>query len=409
MGCFRRSALTAAAVMLVVSLLTFMMPNRVFAATTLVQSNSGTAGSATFSTAATAGNLLVAICSTNVTATISSPSGFSTAKNESVNPSQGIFYKIAAGGETTIACTFSAGTSQPVQIFEFSGIENVTPLDVVNSVTSSGTTATASSGSLTNNNYNDLLLASVTSDGTTAPTGWTNSFTQIISSSISGKPSARMAYGSAYFSVSSPSSYSTSASVASGSSWLGQIAAFRIAPTPIFSGDIVDATGASVATPTVGMTSLNQAFACQTSTGTLGTSSEQVRVTNTTPADNLGWNLTIAASSSAWSDSGGQTYAYNNAAGSPAGCTSGQLTISPAAQIITPESSPEYGCTTSGISAGANTAMTGTTPVTLTAASSAASYYCYWDITNIGLSQTVPSLQPAGSYSLALTITLTAL
>jgi hypothetical protein len=53
--------------------------------------------------------------------------------------------------------------------------------------------------------------------------------------------------------------------------------------------------------------------------------------------------------------------------------------------------------------------MTGTTPVTITSANSSSSYYCYWDITNIGLSQAIPPMQPAGAYSLSLTLTLTAL
>ncbi len=403
-----RSKYIAPVAILVLMICGIFVPSKTYAATTLAESNYSTSGSVSFSTAATAGDLLVAICSSNGAYTLTAPSGFSTAINEASDPSQAIFYKVAAGGETTISCTYSGGTDA-IQIIEFSGIENVSPLDVVNTVTSSGSSSIASSGSLTNNNYNDLLIAGITSDTNTSPSGWTNSFTQMISTSSGGKPSTRMAFGSAYFTVNSPSSYSTSATVASGYNWRGQIAAFKIAPSPVFSGDIVNSSGTSITSPTVSLTALNQSFSCQTATGVLGTSSQQIRITNTEPSDNLGWNLTIAASSSSWSDGSGQNYAYNNASGSPAGCTAGQLTISPASQVITPETSPEYGCTNTGLSAGADSAMTGTTPVTITSASSSASYYCYWDITNIGLSQAVPSMQPAGSYSLSLTLTLTAL
>ena len=403
-----RSKYLATAGMLLLMVCGIFIPSTAYASTTLVQSNYSTSGSASFSTAATAGYLLVAICSSNGAYTITAPSGFSTAINEPSDPAQAIFYKVATGGETTISCTYSGGTDA-IQIMEFSGTENVSPLDAVNTVTSSGSSGTASSGTVTNNNYNDLLIAGITSDTNTSPSGWTNSFTQIISTSSGGKPATRMAFGSAYFTVSSPSSYSTSATVASGYNWRGQIAAFKIAPTPVFSGDIVNASGTSISNPVVSMTALNLSFNCQTATGVLGTSAQQIRITNTTPSDNLGWNLTIAATSSSWSDGSGQSYAYNNSSGSPAGCTSGQLTISPAAQVITPETSPEYGCSNTGLSAGANSAMTGTTPVTITSANSSSSYYCFWDITNIGLSQAIPPMQPAGAYSLSLTLTLTAL
>ncbi len=406
----RRSMLIASAGILFAAIIMGLMsPPKAYAAASLVQSNYSTTGSVTLATAATAGDLLVAICSTRGTYTITAPTGFSSAINESSDPAQGIFYKVAAGGESTISCTYSGGVNLVIQIIEFSGIENVSPLDAVNTATSSGSTGTASSGSVTNKNYNDLLIAGITTDNSTAPSGWTNSFTQIISQSVGGKATDRIGYGSAYFTVSSASSYSTTATVSNGSNWRGQIAAFKIAPTPVFSGNIVDATGATVSSPSVAMTPLTETFVCQASTGTLGTSAQQIQVTNTTPTDNLGWNLTIAASSTAWTDTAGHTYAYNNSAGTPAGCSGGQLTISPAAEVITPEASPEYGCTNTGISAGTNTAMSGTTPVTLVSASSTSSYYCYWNITNIGLSQEVPAAQPAGSYSISLTLTLTAL
>ena len=384
------------------------------AAVSLVQAtstNSGTSPvSLSFSTTPTAGNLLVAICSADAAATISAPSGFSTVINESSDPAQAIFYKVSVGNETSISCGFSAGGDMAIQIYNYSGIENVTPLDAYNTSTSSGSTTPASTGSVSTNNASDLLIGAVTSDASSGIASWTNSFVQETATTSGGKPSTRLDAASADLSVSSSGSYSSLPAVQSGSNWRGQIAAFKIAPAASFGADIVNSSGVSVSSPSVSMSAMSYAFACQTSTGTLGSASQKIRVTNTTPADSNGWNLTIGASSADWSDGAGHTYAYNNSAGSPAGCTSGQLTINPTAATITPESSPEYGCTNTGVSAyTASTAFTGSTPATIIQASPSSSHYCYWDITGITLSQTIPPVQPSGTYSINFTITLTAL
>jgi len=391
-----------------------LVPQHVNAAASLVQvtsANSSTSPvSVTYSTAATSGKLLIAICTSNAAATITAPTGFSTAINESGDPAQGIFYKVAAGGESSVSCSFSAGGTGAIQLYEYSGIENVSPLDVVNTTSSSGTTSPASSGTLTSNNTNDLLLAGIVSDASSGISSWANSFTQETGGTAGGNPAHRTSYASADLSVSSTSSYSTTATVGGGSNWRGQIAAFKIAPAPVFSGDIVDGSGTSVSSPSITMTSTAIGFSCQTVTGTLGTSSQKIRITNTTPADNNGWNLTIGASSSNWSDGAGHSYAYNNSAGSPAGCTSGQLTVDPTTATITPETAPEYGCTTTGVSKyGSSTAFTSTSSATLITAGGTSSHYCYYDITGIGLSQKIPATQHSGSYSINLTLTLTAL
>jgi hypothetical protein len=402
------------AVLLAGILIFVQAPARVGAAASLtetpIEANSGSSpASATFSPTATAGKLLVVICSTNTAATITGPSGYTTAINESGSPAQGIFYKVAAGGEGSTSCSFSAGGEFTVQLYEYSGIENITPLDAKNTTTSTGSTNPASSGTVTTNNASDLLLAAVACDTSCGvDTGtWSNTFTKEIGAQSGGKPSTRIAVASADLSVSSAGSYSTTDSYNSGN-WHGQIVAFKIAPTVIFGGDIVDGSGGSVSSPSVAMTTALSSFACQTSTGTLGTSTQKIRITNTDPSRSLGWTLTIGASTSNWNDSSGHTYAYNNSAGSPAGCTSGQLTVNPTAATITPESSPEYGCTNTGVTDySSSTALTGSTQATLVTAGATASYYCYWDITGISLSQKIPPGQHGGSYTLGMTLTLT--
>lgn len=103
--------------------------------------------------------------------------------------------------------------------------------------------------------------------------------------------------------------------------------------------DIVNDSYASVSSPSVNMSAKTFNFACQTgasaSTGTFGTSSQQIYVKNPDAADN-GWAVTIAASSptAVW-DSSVADYDFNDAA--TAGCSdgadtdafAGQLTIDP--------------------------------------------------------------------------------
>jgi hypothetical protein len=386
---------------------------QVHAAASLVQVNSTNSGTSPVSltyTTPTSGHLLVVICGTDAAATITGPSGFSTAINESGDPAQGIFYKVSAGSEGSVSCSFSTGGQHAIQIYEYSGTEDVSPLDIAVSTGSTGSTSPASSGSVTTRNTNDLLLAAVMSDASSGIGSWSNSFIQETSTTSGGKPSTRLDTASADLSVSSTGTYSTAPAVSSGSNWRGQIVSFKIAPASTFSGDIVNSgTGASISSPSVLMTSVARGFGCQTATGTLPASGESIRLTNTNPSDSNGWTLTIAASSSNWSDAGSDTYSYNNSSGSPPGCSAGQLTVDPSSETITPESAPEYGCTSTGITKGSSTAFSGVTPITIASAGGTASHYCYWDFTGVNLSQKIPATQPSGSYSIGLTLTYAAL
>ncbi|HEX6258439.1 MAG TPA: hypothetical protein VFZ48_03090 [Candidatus Saccharimonadales bacterium] len=178
--------------------------------------------------------------------------------------------------------------------------------------------------------------------------------------------------------------------------------------------DIVDAAGTTVASPSLAMSGTSSSGACQTSTGTLGVSAQKIRTTNTTATP--GWSLSIAATGGVtanWS-SGTATYDFNDATGSPAGCAdgadadslAGQLSINPSAGTVTPQA----GCTNTGVSLGSSAAFAqGTTDsITIASASASAQTNCYWDITGLALSQQIPALQAAGSYSLNMTLTVVA-
>jgi len=174
-------------------------------------------------------------------------------------------------------------------------------------------------------------------------------------------------------------------------------AAWRSPGTGILGVDIVDSSGCGVSSPGVSMSSSGLSFACSTPTGTLGTSSQKVRVTNTTGSPN--WSLTVAAT-------GGDTSLWSTADGVDADSgEAGQLSLNPSTATVTPKS----GCTATGISLGGLAAFAQGTLNSLTLASaSGANTNCYWDIIGVGASQKVPPERSAGTYNLNLTVTVTA-
>lgn len=369
--------------------------------------------SATFGTAATAGDLLIAVCGYNASSTLTAPSGFTTAINQSGTVSLAIFYKVAAGTETTISCPFTgSGGSGVIMLYEFSGVRILNELDAVNTTASSGNSATASSGSVTTTNASDLLIAGMIADSSSTPGSWTSSFTTGLSGSVGGKPQTRTSYSSGYLSTSSAGTFSSTVAIGSGN-WRGQIAAFKVAPVALLSTDIVDGSDVSITNPSVTFPTLNRSFSCVTNTGQLSSATQKIRVTNTTTTP--GWSLSIAPTSGGsalWTKGGTPAayYDFNDSGG--AGCTDsdgdgygGQLSVVPTGATITPQS----GCSTTGVSLlGSTTGFTGPSAITLASGSASTPFYCYWDIIGLSLSQKVPASQAAGTYNVGLTITVVA-
>ncbi len=155
--------------------------------------------------------------------------------------------------------------------------------------------------------------------------------------------------------------------------------------------DIVDGSGASVASPSVAFPSTTFDFACQTKSATLGTSTQKVRINN----PRLGGVKLDIAGTGSWSD-GSHTYSYNDGAGS--GCTNGQMTVGVGSFDFNQTSganTPTY--TTPGGS------FSGATPVTLFNNTSTTAWDA--DLTGYTLSQKIPAEQPDGTYSLSMTLT----
>lgn len=407
-----------AALLLIVTPL--FVPKPAFAAATLVQSatgvtNGGTSVSATYLASPTAGNLLIAVCGVRASATITGPSGFTTAINEAGTPSQAIFYKVSAGTESGAqSCGSSVSGRLGIAIFEYSGMTTASPLDAVNTVASTGNSTSPASGSVTTATASTLLVGGLTTQANTTFTSWTNSFTEVADFANGGAAASRASYAVATSEVSTTGTYSTVAAAGTGA-WRGQIAAFKVAPSSVLSTDIVDSGGATVGSPSAAFGAVNAMLLCQASTGTLGSASQKIRTTNTTANGN--WTLTIAATSGATSTwtNGTTTYDYNDGGGSPAGCAdsadtdsrAGQLTVDASPSAIAPQS----GCATTGIAKGASTAFAEGSVNSITLLTATASQTnCYYDLTGVALSQQVPPEIPASgaSYSLSLTITVTA-
>lgn len=180
---------------------------------------------------------------------------------------------------------------------------------------------------------------------------------------------------------------------------------------PTVTVEIVDSSGVIVSNPTIAMTVKNLTFNSQTSSGTFGSSNQKVRVSNSSAIPQ--WTLSIGAtggSLATWS-SGTNYFDFNDNItkaidGSDADSYGGQLTINPSAGDITPKT----GCASIGITLGSQASFVQDTVnnITVATANSTANTNCYWDFTGIALSQTIPAQQNVGTYSIDMTLTITA-
>ncbi|MEI7498352.1 MAG: hypothetical protein WCK11_03660 [Candidatus Falkowbacteria bacterium] len=180
--------------------------------------------------------------------------------------------------------------------------------------------------------------------------------------------------------------------------------------------DIRDNSRVTVASPTVAMSAINASFGCASTTGTFGSSTQRIYVDNPSAANN-GWTLSLAATGGATSywTSASSTFDFNDP--TTAGCTdgadadtlSGQMSINPSGSTITAEYTS--GSSILGISKGSNSAFNqGTTDsITIMSAANTASSTWRGYQTGIGVVQTIPAEQPAQSYTLGMTLTVTAL
>jgi hypothetical protein len=187
--------------------------------------------------------------------------------------------------------------------------------------------------------------------------------------------------------------------------------------------DIKDGSRDTVASPAVTMSAVGFSFDCQSggsaSTGTFGTSSERIYVTNGDAADS-GWTLTLAATggaTDAWANgTPTDTIDFNDAGAS--GCTddgttgdtdglAGQMTIDPSVSTLTTDCGS---CTTTSVSKGSSDAFDEGTTDDITLLNAAAGSDDIWRgyLTDVDVEQTIPAETPADTYTINLTLTATA-
>lgn len=156
---------------------------------------------------------------------------------------------------------------------------------------------------------------------------------------------------------------------------------------------------------------------CQTSTSQTPAGGLYIRINNDLVTN--GWTATIAptlGSSAYWRDVPDvNRYDFNDPAGSPAGCFNGsdgdlfagQMTVNASTASAMRQ---KAGCTSTGLSAGSNASFNEgvVDNITLFTASSSSQRFCWWDIGGYGITQTIPPATPDGTYSLDMTITVTA-
>lgn len=179
--------------------------------------------------------------------------------------------------------------------------------------------------------------------------------------------------------------------------------------------DITDSSYVTVGSPSVVFGSSTFSFACSSSTGTLGTSSQQIYVQNPDAADS-GWSVSIAGSATtAFWDGAASDFDFNDP--TTAGCTDGADADSLAGQMSIAFGGASFDkgacltCNTTGISVGSGSAFAeGTTnSITLFTGASGSSDIGDWYLRGVGLTQTIPPEQAAASdYDVNMNITITA-
>lgn len=166
------------------------------------------------------------------------------------------------------------------------------------------------------------------------------------------------------------------------------------------STDIRDGSNAVIGSPSFSMAARTVSTSQQSTTGTFGSASQRISVDNPGGANN-GFSLTLNATvpgTGTWSDGASHTYAYNGTA------AAGQLTVDPSVSTWTANTG-----TITSITKGTSSTFTGSTAITLATTSAALEDVWNGYVTGVGLTQTIPANMPAGTYTISMTQTVTAL
>lgn len=400
-------------IVIIVSLVPLFSFNKAYAVGQFVRespvsiaTNNAKASTATLPAGAAAGDLLVLVCSVGTAATVSATGYTAAAPSVSGTVSQGIFYKLATAGETTATCDSTVRTKTGVgaQLYEYSGMAVVGVFDVAG--TASGTGTAVSSGSATPTSLSSLVFTAFTAAAGTTYSGVTAGYTK------RADTFSLIHLGQADRFTVAMTAQSAAATNSTSSAWRGQVAVFKVS-LGTRGADIVDASGVPVASPAIGFADVIFDLGCNFTLATLGTSTQKIRITNTTPYP--AWSVNIAATNGAtdyWFAGGNDKYDFNDP--TVDGCTDGADADSLAGKLFVDSSTgtvtPVGGCGTTGITLSPRTGFSEGTQdsIALVTAGSGAQTGCTWDVTGITLNQYIPAEQNAGTYSIGLTLTFLA-
>lgn len=178
--------------------------------------------------------------------------------------------------------------------------------------------------------------------------------------------------------------------------------------------DIVDGSYVSVSSPAMTMNATTFSFNSQTTTGTFGTATEQLYISNPDAADN-GWSVAIAASSTTafWESATATSFDFNDASstvdGPDADSFAGQMTIDPSGATLATGQCLVCAVTNVTLGSSASYDEGSIDSITLVTGAQASDDIGDWTIRGISISQTIPAEQPAASdYSIDQILTITA-
>lgn len=209
-------------------------------------------------------------------------------------------------------------------------------------------------------------------------------------------------------------SASTNTTVATARNWDFAMMSIRWVEreqTGVLGVDIVNSSGVAVSTPSISMSGFGFSFADTVSNSVLGSADEKIRVDNA--SSNAGWALSISAfngPTALWED-GIKKYDFNDPTssvsdGPDSDSYGGQMTFNPSSGSLTPKS----GCANTGLTLGSLASFSEgvVNSINLVNASSNAGLNCYWDLTGVDVSQSVPGEQIEGNYSISLMLSVIA-
>lgn len=181
--------------------------------------------------------------------------------------------------------------------------------------------------------------------------------------------------------------------------------------------DIVNGSYVTVGSPAVVLDAATFSFSCGSTTGTFGSSTEQIYVTNPDAADN-GWVVSLAASATTalWDSAGtSEEFDFNDASssgcadGADADSVAGQLTVDPSGGTLAAGACAS--CDTTSVSLGSSDAFEQgvTDSITIVTGASGSDDIGDWTVRGVDLSQTLPAEQSAqGDYAIDMVLSIVA-